>query len=102
MLSIDTIARVVVNASRAASFPSSFDTGLILVKDSNYAAAKRLRKAGIYPVPDPPMPVQTYEEEGNLLRRRTDLEIELRVSDTLVRQNRRPGIAEPPVINILV
>ncbi len=43
MLSISTIARVVVNASRTVTVPSSFDTGLILVKDSNYAAAKRLR-----------------------------------------------------------
>ena len=43
MLSISTIARVVVNASRNVAVPSSFDTGLILVKDAHYAAAKRLR-----------------------------------------------------------
>ncbi len=43
MLSIDTIARVVVNASRSAAVPSSFDTGLLLVRDANFSAAKRLK-----------------------------------------------------------
>ena len=43
MLSIDTIARVVVNATRTTAAPSVFDTGLLLVKDSNYTAAKRLK-----------------------------------------------------------
>ena len=43
MLSIDTIARVVVNASRSIAVPSSFDTGLLLVKDANYSATKRLK-----------------------------------------------------------
>ena len=43
MLSISTIARVIVNASRTAAPPTSFDTGLMLIKDSNYAASKRLK-----------------------------------------------------------
>ena len=43
MLSISAIARVVVSASRSVSVPTSFDTGLLLVKDANYAAAKRLK-----------------------------------------------------------
>ena len=43
MLPISTIARVVVNASRTVSVPTSFDTGLMLLKDPDYAAAKRLR-----------------------------------------------------------
>ena len=43
MLSIDTIARVVVNASRSVAVPSSFDTGLLLIKDSSFASAKRLK-----------------------------------------------------------
>ncbi len=60
-----------------------------------------LRKAGIYPLPRPPMPVLMYEEEGALLRRRADLAIPLRVRDTLVRENRRPGIAQPPAENIV-
>ena len=53
-----------------------------------------LRKAGIYPVPRPPMPILLDEEEGALLRRRADLSISLRVKDTLVRENRRYGITE--------
>ena len=40
MLSISTIARVIVNASRAVSVPTSFDTGLLLIKDSNFYGAE--------------------------------------------------------------
>ena len=43
MLSIEPIARVVVNAARTSAAPSVFDTGLLLIKDSGYAAAKRLK-----------------------------------------------------------
>ena len=43
MLSTNTIARVSVNVIRSAAAPTSFDTGVLLVKDSAYAAAKRLR-----------------------------------------------------------
>ncbi len=43
MLSISTIARVIVNASRSVAVPSSFDTGLLLVKDGNFSAPKRLK-----------------------------------------------------------
>ena len=57
-----------------------------------------LRKAGIYPVPRPPAPVLLHEEDGALWRRRADLVIQLRVTDTCARENRRPGIAEPPAV----
>ena len=43
MLSINTIARVVVNTVRSAGPTTSWDTGLLLVKDSSYTAEKRLR-----------------------------------------------------------
>ena len=43
MLSVKTIARVEVNVVRSASVPASFDTGLLLVKDSSFAASKRLK-----------------------------------------------------------
>ena len=43
MLSINTIARVAVNVVRSASQPTSWDTGLLLVKDPNYTAEKRLK-----------------------------------------------------------
>ena len=43
MLSINTIARVIVNVVRPAAQPTSWDTGLLLVKDASFADAKRLR-----------------------------------------------------------
>ena len=43
MLSINNVARVVVNTIRASASPSSFDTGLLLVQDSNYADNRRLQ-----------------------------------------------------------
>ena len=61
-----------------------------------------LRKAGIYPVPRPPMPVLIDEEEGALHRKRADLAVSLRVKDTLVRTNRQYGIAEPPAVILKV
>ena len=59
-----------------------------------------LRKAGIYPVPRPPMPILLDEEDGHLLRRRADLVVSLRVSDTLIRTDRRFGITETPAITL--
>ena len=46
MLSINTIARVVVNTVRASASPASFDTGLLLVKDSSFAETRRLQAYG--------------------------------------------------------
>ena len=43
MLPIDTIARVIVNTIRSGASPGSFDTGLLLVRDPNFAAARRLQ-----------------------------------------------------------
>lgn len=59
-----------------------------------------LRQAGIYPVPAPPMPILLDEEEGSLLRRRADLSVSLRVSDTRVRTSRRYGLSDPPAVII--
>ena len=59
-----------------------------------------LRKAGIYPIPRPPMPILLDEEDGHLLRRRADLVISLRVTDTLVRTGHRYGITEKPAVTI--
>ena len=39
MLSINTIARVIVNVVRPAAQPTSWDTGLLLVKDLRRARA---------------------------------------------------------------
>ncbi|MCR5565976.1 MAG: DUF3383 domain-containing protein [Clostridiales bacterium] len=43
MLSINTVARVVVNTVRAGASPASFNTGLLLVKDAEYTASRRLQ-----------------------------------------------------------
>ena len=43
MVSVNTIARVILNVVRSAAQPTSWDTGLLLVKDSNYSATKRLK-----------------------------------------------------------
>ena len=42
MLSVNPIARVVINAVRSSASPASFDTGLLLIKDTNYADSRRL------------------------------------------------------------
>ena len=57
-----------------------------------------LRKAGIYPVPDPPVPQLLYEPEGSLWRRRADLTISLRVRDTLVYSAGRGAITSAPAV----
>ncbi|MCR5566108.1 MAG: DUF3383 domain-containing protein [Clostridiales bacterium] len=43
MLSINTIARVIVNTIRSSASPASFNTGLILVKDANFTVSRRLQ-----------------------------------------------------------
>ena len=57
-----------------------------------------LRKAGIYPVPDPPLPQLLYEPEGSLWRRRADLTISLRIRDDLVYSTNRNAISSVPAI----
>ena len=59
-----------------------------------------LRKAGIYPVPDPPAPQLLYEPEGSLWRRRADLTIPLRIKETLIYSASRNAINSPPAIII--
>ena len=43
MLSIGTIAKVIVNVMRASAEPTSWETGLLLVKDSAFTNDKRIR-----------------------------------------------------------
>ena len=57
-----------------------------------------LRKAGIYPVPDPPAPLLLYEPEGSLWRRRADVAISLRVKDTLIYSVNRNAITSAPAV----
>ena len=42
MLSINTIARVVVNTVRASAAPAAFDTGLLLVQENPFSVSDRL------------------------------------------------------------
>ena len=42
MLSVNPIARVVVNAVRSSASPASFDTSLLLIQDASFIAARRL------------------------------------------------------------
>jgi len=43
MLSISTIARVIVNTVRSNATPADFDIGLLLVKDTGYTSERRLQ-----------------------------------------------------------
>ena len=43
MLSINTIARVIVNTVRTSASPASFNTGLLLAKDANFTTTRRLQ-----------------------------------------------------------
>lgn len=57
-----------------------------------------LRKAGIYPIPDPPEPTELHEPEGSLWRCRADLTIRLRVSETQTHSAQRNTIRSAPAI----
>lgn len=57
-----------------------------------------LRKAGIYPVPDPPAPQILYEPQGSLWRRRADLAVSLRIRETLVYSQSCGAITSPPAV----
>ena len=59
-----------------------------------------LRKAGIYPVPDPPAIQLLYEPEGSLWRRRADAVISLRIRETLVHPVKRGAIQSAPTISL--
>jgi hypothetical protein len=59
-----------------------------------------LRKAGIYPVPDPPEPQLLHEPEGSLWRERADLMVFLRAEETQTHSNRRNAIRTAPAIEI--
>ena len=50
MLSVNPIARVVVNAVRSSASPASFDTGLLLIRDANFARPAGWRPATL-PLP---------------------------------------------------
>ena len=69
-----------------------------LYLDGNGYPRSILRKAGIYPVPRPPMPGFLREETGGLIRNRVDLEIRMRIREMLVRENRRFAVNQAPAV----
>ena len=56
-----------------------------------------LRSAGIFPVPDPPLPSLLHEEEGSLWRKRADLTVSLYVRDEQRAQTGNAVTAAPAV-----
>ena len=59
-----------------------------------------LRKAGLYPVPDPPEPVLLHEPEGSLWRKRADLIVSLRAEEKETHPARRGAVTVAPAVVI--
>ena len=59
-----------------------------------------LRKAGIYPIPDPPEPLLLHEPEGSLWRLRADLTVSLRASEKQAYSSRQGAVAVVPEVII--
>ncbi len=59
-----------------------------------------LRKAGIWPVPDPPEPQLMHEPEGSLWRQRADLTVSLRAEEKETHPVRRGAVASVPAVVI--
>ena len=57
-----------------------------------------LRKAGLYPVPDPPEPLLLHEPEGSLWRRRADFTISLRAEEKETHPTRRGAVGSVPAV----
>ena len=70
----------------------------MLYLDGSGFPRRILRYAGIFPVPDPPLPSILHEEEGSLWRKRADLTVSLRVRDELTAQTRGSVLSAPAVI----
>ena len=71
-----------------------------LYLDGNGFPRSILRKAGLYPVPNPPEPMVLHEPEGSLWRLRADLTISLRVTENERHSSRRSAITITPAISI--
>ena len=59
-----------------------------------------LRKAGLYPVPDPPEPMLLHEPEGSLWRTRADLTVSLRAEEKETHPMRRGAVTDIPAVII--
>ena len=72
---------------------------LLYLDGSGYPRAI-LRKAGLYPVPDPPEPMLLHEPEGSLWRERADLTVLLRAEEKETHPARRGAVTVPPAVRI--
>ena len=70
----------------------------MLYLDGSGFPRRILRDAGIFPVPDPPMPSLLHEEEGSFWRKRADLTISLRVRHEEQAQSRSSIRSAPSII----
>ena len=70
----------------------------LIFLDGSGKARTILRKAGIYPIPNPSQPVLTSEPEGSLWRSRADQTISIRVADEL--STTFPTVRVPPTVQI--
>ena len=68
--------------------------------DGNNMPRSILRKAGIFPVPNPPKPTYLFEPEGSLWRRRVDQLIELLVADKSLYSAQANSIQVVPAVII--
>ena len=70
----------------------------LLFLDGANCPRRILRQEGIYPVPEPDGPVQSFEQEGSLWRKRADLTVSLRVREELQGHSRNAIVTAPAVI----
>ena len=73
---------------------------LFLYLDGSGYPRSILRKAGIWPVPDPPEPQLLHEPEGSLWRQRADLTVSLRAEEKETHPARRGAVASAPAVVI--
>ena len=60
-----------------------------------------LRKAGLYPIPNPPEPLLLHEPEGSLWRLRADLTVSPRAEETQNHPTRRNAITSAPAVRVV-
>ena len=73
----------------------------LLFLDGANCPRRILRQEGIYPVPEPDNPVQSFEQEGSLWRKRADLTVHFHTEEYLIAPLKRQTIAFPPAVQIV-
>lgn len=82
--------------------PSSADLArrirALLFLDGRDFPREILRRAGVFPVPQPPPPEILHEPEGSLWRQRADLTVTLQVADSVPAPFRRGTVRSAPLV----